>query len=106
MPRPPKVNPDASKSDTKELAHRTISIGDGRNITFTEEEIATRGMDYLVEKAYGPNPEGWYMSKYAWLVHHAAFLREALGMEPKPSIDEKPSQAIPSSFSDFWRKTQ
>lgn len=41
------------------------------------------------------------MSKYAWLVHHAALLREAFGMGPKPSIDEKPSQAIPSSFSEF-----
>lgn len=85
---------------------KILISSEGRVIEFTDDEIATRNMTYLVEKAYGPNKAGWYMSKYAWFSHHVGLLIEELGLEPKPDIPVQPSQAKPSSFSKFWKKTQ
>ncbi len=82
-----------------------ILNNDGRHIEFTDEEIATRDMHYLVEKAYGQNRGGGYLGKQGWFVHHANLLRNELGLGPKPDMPTLPSQATPSSFSEFWRRT-
>lgn len=85
---------------------KILISNEGHKIEFTDDEIASRNIHYLVEKAYGPNKANGYMSKYAWFSHHADLIRKELGLEPKPDIPNKPSQAKPSSFSEFWKKTQ
>jgi hypothetical protein len=65
---------------------------------YTEKEIVK-----LVEQEYGPNQGSGLFGRMAWHAEHRAKLKKKTPFKRKAS---PPSQAKPSSFSEFWKDTQ
>lgn len=65
---------------------------------YTEKEIVK-----LVEEEYGPNKGSGLFGKMAWHVEHEKKLMKTKPFARKATPE---TQAKPSSFSEFWKKTQ
>ncbi len=65
---------------------------------YTEKEIVR-----LVEQEYGPNQGSGLFGRMAWHAEHRAKLKKKTPFKLKAKPE---SQANPSSFSEFWKKTK
>lgn len=63
---------------------------------YTEKEIIK-----LVEEEYGPNQGSGVFGRMAWHAHHRAKLKKKTPFKLKA---RPASQAMPSSFAEFWKK--